>query len=76
MSEKIRPLSPDEVVPEIPDAMVQAVNESIREKWNGRQATVLQQDIVNRYRQISGDNTRELIDKGWLNFESLFESAG
>lgn len=76
---EVKPITPDEVIEQllkdIPDEVLQAVNEGIKSNWNGVSAIVLQKDIKNR--------TIELMDidwngfkNQWLDFEQHYKNSG
>lgn len=62
-----------------------AVDGLLLEKWDGKEAVILQDEIIERIRwggPIDG-NTKEpvitrqdIFDKGWLNFEYAYEAVG
>jgi len=74
MTLPIRPITPEEVTKEIPDFVVEAVNELINEKSGapGRTFTILQDDIKQRVMS----KTNIAFDFKWLDFEPLYESYG
>lgn len=90
----IKPIRPDEVQEkvnaEIPDFVIQAVNELIAKNWDGSSCTLLQKDIIERAEEILAEQIREKYRKNnqhgdywlpefnydWLNFEELFRSVG
>ena len=69
---KVKPITPDEVVHEIPDVIIETVNQLIKEKWNGYKAHILQDDILERV-NIPRD---EIFEKNWLDFEHIYREAG
>lgn len=69
---KVKPITPDEVVHEIPDVIIEVVNDLIREKWNGQKSHILQEEILERL-SIPRD---EIFDKHWLDFEHIYREAG
>ena len=73
----VEPIRPNEVdlSKRIPDLMIEAVNKLISQKYNGSSFTILQKDIVAKYVELGGDS-KEMTDKGYLDFESLFEKYG
>ena len=85
MGEKVKPLSPDEVLEKkqesIPDEMLEAVNEMIVKKWNGHEATFRQEDLVALYLSKVGENdiqkSRDKIyENHWMDFEDVYRSNG
>ena len=85
MGEKVKPLSPDEVLGKkqvsIPDEMLEAVNELIVKKWHGNEATFRQDDLVALYLAKIGENDIQksrdkLYENHWLDFEDIYRKAG
>ena len=82
----IQPIKPSEVVKEvnIPDFIIEAVNKLIKEKWDGSEAKIYQDDIleiVAVYQKDPDANdgrpTREEVFKNhWLDFEDLYRKQG
>ncbi len=81
----VKPIKPSEVKKkeiEIPDAVIEAVNEMIQEKWNGKEATIFQDDIIDRIIFINKTLNKTLLnrdtifDKNYLDFEDIFRKAG
>lgn len=70
--EKVKPITPDEVVHEIPDVIISVVNKLISEKWDGYKAHILQEEILERL-EIPRD---KVFEKHWLDFESIYRDAG
>lgn len=69
---KVKPITPDEVVHEIPDVVIEVVNALIKEKWNGQKSHILQEEILERL-SIPHD---EIFEKRWLDFEHIYREAG
>ena len=83
----VKPIKPSEVVKEvnIPDFIIEAVNKLIKEKWNGFEAKIYQDDILEivAVRQKDPDAeddgrpTREEVFKNhWLDIEDLYRKQG
>lgn len=73
---RVKPISPDEVVKKVPDAVIKAFNEEIQERWDGNKAVVLQEDVVSRIQGLMEVQRGKIFDKGWLNVESIYEDEG
>lgn len=76
----VEPISPNDVKKVIPDFVIEAVNQLIKEKWDGKMAIILQDDIMDI---ISSDDPEDdkpsrqkVFDKGWLDFENLYREKG
>jgi len=82
----VKPFSPDEArnssLSSIPDEIIEAVNELLSTKYRGRgSCTIKQDDIMNlalsKLEMSRPAVTRqEIFNKGWMDFEPLFEKAG
>jgi hypothetical protein len=79
----MKPISPDEISPSIPDFVIEAVNDLLKEKYRrGSEEVVLTQDEVVTAilsAAVSGCTllSRDTIfKKGWLNFEPLYQKNG
>ena len=76
-----RPIRPEEVVcTGIPDNVIEAFNELIQENIRGKQAVILQEEVIKRILSRYYDEplvTRETIyANDWLDVEDLFRDAG
>jgi len=85
MNDKIKPIKPNEVLVRklevIPKEMIQAVNELIALKWNGSSSTVRQDELFEKYFELSGqENTRSnrdaIFDNNYLEFKQIYEDNG
>ncbi|MBP5456776.1 MAG: hypothetical protein J6Y37_09765 [Paludibacteraceae bacterium] len=81
MSNKVRPISPDEVKHVVPDFIITAVNKLIMEKWDGEKAKILQDEILAIVASNGEvDDTRpschSVLERHWLDFEDIYEDAG
>lgn len=77
----MKPLSPKEVVnkaqTEIPDCVIEAVNNLLIKKCRDGRATILQDDIVKEIERIKPSvNRHDLFDNGWMDFEPVFRKSG
>ncbi len=82
----MKPITPQEAgvkkIDGIDPLMIQAINELIVEKLQGKYAIILQIKIVERYLRLKniediGENRRKLVDdRHQLDFEPIFEKAG
>lgn len=61
---------------EFPDFIIQAFNECISEASIKKSSTVLQKDVLKRIKQISGKDSREVLDNNWLDVEDYYRKAG
>jgi hypothetical protein len=79
MKNKVKPIKPGEVAKkkehDVPDAVFEAFNELITEKFNGRDAVVIQKDVVELMIK-KGLNGDEIFKKGWLDIEEVYHKAG
>lgn len=78
-SNKVLPIRPENMTvakqASLPDAVITVFNELIIKHWDGRRATITQDEavalMVNR-----GLNRKEIFDQGWLNVEDIYRQAG
>lgn len=76
-----KPISPSEVVSAkreaIPEAVFNAFNKLIAEKWNGHCATIRQEEVVALIAaEMSLESTQVIYEKHWLDIEKIYEQAG
>ena len=81
----MKPITPQKVeqirIHEMPEAIIQAVNELIVRSWNGSSATVKVEEIVDQYYRVSGEERnaatrKQLFDKHYLDIEPAYREAG
>lgn len=77
----VSPLSPSEIMENkcssLPEFVIKAVNNLLKKSYNGRDAVIIQVDIIDEIRRLDPSVTREQIFKNrWLDFEPAFESVG
>jgi len=82
---KVKPITPDEVldrkINEMPDAILQAVNDLIAKNWNGHEASFKVEEIVDQYFKITGEykspaSRKLLFDMHWLDIEPAYREIG
>lgn len=71
-----KPIKPGQVVKKIPPEVIEVVNEMIQEGWDGASVTIKQDPLVARIAVKLNVPRQTIFDKGWLDFESLFEKEG
>lgn len=59
-----------------PDFVIQAFNECITEASIKKSSTVLQKDVLKHIKELSGKDSREVLDNNWLDVEKHYEKAG
>jgi len=92
----MKPISPNEITSakkdQIPDEVIQSVNEMIVEKWNGYESTFKQKDLVIKIvekliehelynseeekKQVENRLKRNLFDKHYLDIEDIYREEG
>lgn len=79
MAEKVQPITPSDVAREqsknLPDAVIETFNRLIAQDYVDGSATVKQDDVVALLVE-KGLDRKEIFDKGWLNIEKVYQSAG
>ena len=74
---KIKPIRPDQVHIEIPDAVIVIFNNFIRENWNGYRSSFALRKIADAIRYDMGlPDDEDIAGKGWLDIEPLYKNAG
>lgn len=77
---KVKPISPAEVEPFIPDFVIEAFNTLIQKNWNGVEAKVLQAEVVDIISSNSPTDPRPsrrtVFDNHWLDVEDIYRKAG
>jgi len=76
----IKPLTPNEVDdnPDVPEYVIEAVNNLLRQQFRKGSCTFKQKEVVNEIIKLApeGVTKDELFDKGYMDFEIVFENAG
>jgi len=76
----IEPIKPSDVDIEIPDLVIEIVNEFIKKEWDGEQSRILQTDIVNeiiaRYPGMEDITSETVFKNHWLDFEDVYRQVG
>ena len=76
----VKPISPKEVTHMIPDFIFEAVNQLIQKKWNGKSATIKQDEIMDIVSSDNDDDPRPrrkvIFDNHWLDIEDHYRKAG
>lgn len=81
----MKPITPEKVeqirIHEMPEAIIQATNELIVRKWNGHEANVKVEEIVEQQFRVSGEEQtvaarKELFEKHYLDIEPAYREAG
>ena len=83
---QVKPITPDEIVDRkrevIPDFVFEAFNYCIVEEWDGRSATVGQDEVIDYIMSliekegIKDVERQDLFDKHWLDIEDIYREAG
>lgn len=76
----IEPIKPSDVDFNIPDFVIEIVNEFIKKEWDGEQSRILQTDIVNeiiaRYPGMEDITSETVFKNHWLDFEDVYRQVG
>ena len=81
----MKPITPEKVleirIHEMPEAIIQATNELIVRKWNGHDATIKINEIVEQYFRVIGEKEtavkrKELFENHYLDIEPAYRNAG
>lgn len=77
----MKPIKPEEIINSLdsilPDSVVQAVNNLLKEKYRGGTVAITQKEIVSEIIRIDPNLTRkQIFDKNMLDFEPIFRKMG
>ena len=76
----VQPISPSKVHHKIPDAIIEAVNKLIQQKWSGKSAVIKQEEILAIVSSEDPNDARPsvqtIFDRHYLDFEPLYRDAG
>lgn len=77
---KVQPIKPGEIAKAkqdfIPDEVLSTFNRLIAENYSDGSATVKQCDVVDWLTRDGRFRRTDLFDRGWLNVEEIYRSAG
>lgn len=77
---KVKPITPKEVTHTIPDFIFEAVNQLIEEKWDGKSATIKQNEIMDIVSSDNADDPRParqvIFNNHWLDIEDHYRRVG
>lgn len=80
MSKKIVPIKPEEIIFTVPDYVITAVNQLLKEQFVKRSVVITQEEVVKRIMDITGKTRTEVFaeaDKGHiLDFEDTYRQFG
>ena len=77
----VKPLSPKDLKNNIenviPSAVIQAVNNLLKENYFGKTVTITQKNLISEIKKLDSTITNaKLFDNHWLDFEPLFKKHG
>lgn len=79
MTDKVKPIIPDEILAEkeamFPNAVFEAFNEIITEKFYQNYATFKLKDVI-ALMVKKGLNREEIFEKGWFHIEDIYRANG
>lgn len=74
---KVKPISPSEIVYEIPDFVIEAVNTLLKNNFRGGECTIKAKDIIAEGRRNGQTNSnKDWFQEKWMDFEKVFEKHG
>lgn len=80
MKGKGKPLTPDEVIDAkmaaIPPEVFDVVNQLIADRWDGFEAILYQDEIVERLVTVLKLPSKTIFDRHLLDFEGIYRNAG
>ena len=73
---RVKPLHPSEVnINRVPDRVIEAFNQLIKDKWDGNSANILITDAVAALND-KGFSKKEIDDKHYLDIEPIYRENG
>ncbi len=76
----IKPITPSQVVKakkdSLPDGVIEAFNELIAEKFDGRESSITLNEAIARVAKKTGFTRDKVCDNGWMDVESIYRKAG
>lgn len=73
----VKPLSPDEVVYNIPDFVIETVNQMIKNKYRGKSFTFKAKELIELGRSTGKAGTnKDWFGEKWMDFEDLYRDMG
>ena len=76
---KVKALSPKEIVYDIPDFVIEAVNTLLRKEFRGKECTIKAKDIIAEGRNSKTGKThpnKDWYKEHWMDFENIFREQG
>lgn len=70
---KVKPISPDIIIKEVPDWVIEVFNSLIQENWEGKQAQFTVAKAIAALKEKSG---LAEIRSEWLDIEDLYRNVG
>lgn len=73
----VRPIAPDEVIYNIPDFVIEAVNQMIRNKYRGKSFSFTSKELIflGQSTGATGSN-KDWYNEKWMDFENLYRKMG
>lgn len=74
---KVKPLSPEEIVYDIPDFVIEAVNTLLKKNYRGKSCTIKAKDIISEGQKSGKANTnKDWYKEKWMDFENIYREQG
>lgn len=77
---KVKAISPNELIAqkkeEFPSVVIEVVNELLKKKWDGKEARIMQDDIVKGIIGRSSYSKDYIFDNHLLDFEDVYRDQG
>jgi len=74
---KVKAISPEEIIYDIPDFVIEAVNTLLKKKFRGKACAIKAKDIIAEGRKNgkTGSN-KDWYDEKWMDFENIYREMG
>lgn len=74
---KVKPISPDEIKIELPDFVIEAVNEMIKRKYRGGSFSFKAKELIALRNELNlGPKDKDWYQEKWMDFEEVFRESG
>lgn len=74
---KVKPISPNEIIYDIPDFVIEAVNNLLKKKYRGCDCTITAKEIISEGRKNQAPNSNlDWYQEKWMDFETIYEKEG
>ncbi len=73
---KVKAISPEEIVYDIPDFVIEAVNTLLKKNFRGKSCTIKAKDIIAEGRKNGYGGFKDWYQEKWMDFENVYREQG